>query len=82
LKDTKGLLEGGAVMRHLKITAAEAVDEKLIADLVRQAVALNRAKGDPTARSQSKKRERQQRDTAVIRAGAIEHAAPRVSGHK
>jgi len=55
LKDPKGILEGGAVMRHLKITAPEAVDEKSIADLVRQAVALNRAKGDPTARSQPKR---------------------------
>jgi hypothetical protein len=54
LDDSKGVLEGGAVMKHLKITSPDAVDERLITGLVRQAVALNHSKGDPTARSRAK----------------------------
>jgi hypothetical protein len=54
LADPDGVLEGGAVMRHLKIASPEGVDEKLVADFVRQAVARNRSKGDPTARSRTK----------------------------
>jgi hypothetical protein len=54
LEDPKGLLEGGAMMKHLKIASPEVVDETLIAQLVRQAVALNQSKGDPTARSRAK----------------------------
>jgi len=54
LEDPKGVLEGGAIMRHLKIPAAGELDESLVTRLVKQAVALNRAKGDPTARARSK----------------------------
>ncbi len=55
LKDPNSVLEGGAVMRHMKIASTEDVDEKVIASFVRQAVALNHAKGDPTARRRSEK---------------------------
>jgi hypothetical protein len=54
LQDPKGLLEGGEVMKHLKIASADGVDERLIVGLVRQAVALNESKGDPTKRSRAK----------------------------
>jgi hypothetical protein len=47
-------LEGGEVMKHLKIPSSESLDEKLVANLVRQAVALNETQGDPTARRDAK----------------------------
>lgn len=53
LSAPRGVLQGGQVMRHLKIKSADEVDEELIARLVKQAVALNRTKGDPTARHRS-----------------------------
>ena len=43
-----GVLEGGARMKHLKIHASDALDEKLITALLKEAVALNRTRGDPT----------------------------------
>lgn len=47
----KGKLEGdGMRMRHLKIPSLAHLDEKLAALLIRQAVKLNRGKGDPTRR--------------------------------
>ena len=49
LEDPKGLLAGtGEKMRHVKLTGVEDIDEAAFAEFVRQAVALNRAKGDPT----------------------------------
>lgn len=44
LEDPKGLLEGtGKAMRHVKIGAADVVDEKYLGELVRQAVWVNEA---------------------------------------
>jgi hypothetical protein len=43
-------LEGGDRMRHLKLTSPDGVDEKWLESLVREAVALNKTKGDPTRR--------------------------------
>jgi hypothetical protein len=49
IKDPKGLLQGsGSKMRHVKLTSLDDVDESTFADFVRQAIELNRAKGDPT----------------------------------
>ena len=49
LDDPKGLLDGsGDKMRHVKLTRTEDIDEAAFADFVRQAVELNRLKGDPT----------------------------------
>jgi hypothetical protein len=50
LTDGAGVLEGGDRMKHVKIASAEALDEKRLAAFVREAVALNAAKGDPTKR--------------------------------
>ena len=47
----RGILEGsGTRMAHLKITDVDHVDEKQLAALIKAAVSLNRAKGDPTKR--------------------------------
>lgn len=52
LEDPKGLLEGsGKTMRHVKLTSMDDIEPDALADLVRQAVELNLAKGDPTKRS-------------------------------
>jgi hypothetical protein len=49
LDDPKRMLQGeGELMRHVKILETHAVDEIVIAALVKQAVALNDKKGDPT----------------------------------
>ena len=49
LKDPRGLLQGsGGKMRHVKLTSLDDVDENTFADFVRQAIELNKAKGDPT----------------------------------
>jgi hypothetical protein len=49
LEAPAGVLQGsGAKMRHLKLRTVDEIDAALIANLVRQAVALNRAKGNPT----------------------------------
>jgi hypothetical protein len=49
LDDPHGLLEGtGEKMRHVKLTGVDDIDDEAFADFVRQAVALNRAKGNPT----------------------------------
>jgi hypothetical protein len=45
-----GTLEGGDVMKHLKIRALSEIDEPRITRLMRKAVELNRTKGDPTKR--------------------------------
>jgi hypothetical protein len=51
MDDPKGLLEGeGDRMRHVKITEGSKVPTTAIREFVNQAVALNEAKGDPTAR--------------------------------
>lgn len=50
MKDPKGVLEGdGSRMKHIKLRSAE-LDEKLLAGFIREAAALNAAKGDPTKR--------------------------------
>lgn len=51
LIDPEGHLEGdGDRMRHLKVTSAEDLEELPIEGFVKQAVALNDDKGDPTKR--------------------------------
>ncbi len=50
MKDPTGVLEGdGSRMKHIKLRSAE-LDEKLLAGFIREAAALNTAKGDPTKR--------------------------------
>lgn len=49
LDDPNGLLEGsGDKMRHVKLTSIEDVNTDAFAAFVRQAIALNQLKGDPT----------------------------------
>ena len=48
LTDTKGVLEGGDRMKHVKIRSEDAFDERTLSTLLRQAVSLNRQDGDPT----------------------------------
>ena len=49
LDDPKRMLQGeGEKMRHVKILETHALDEIVLAALVKQAVALNDKKGDPT----------------------------------
>lgn len=51
LDDPSGVLEGdGTRMKHLKLKEEDAVDAKQIATWVKQAMELNRTKGDPTKR--------------------------------
>ena len=48
-QDPGGVLEGdGDRMKHLKIKSLEQLDADLVTGFVRQAVALNAQKGDPT----------------------------------
>jgi hypothetical protein len=49
IRDPSGLLVGeGDRMRHVRLTSLAEVRPDLVADWVRQAVELNRTKGDPT----------------------------------
>ncbi|MFQ5944817.1 MAG: DUF1801 domain-containing protein [Anaerolineae bacterium] len=49
LSDTEGILEGsGDKMRHVKLSGPEDFRGSIFAGFVREAVELNRAKGDPT----------------------------------
>jgi hypothetical protein len=49
LEDPSKLLTGeGARMRHVSLSSLDEVSEVPLAALVREAIALNRAKGDPT----------------------------------
>jgi len=49
INDHAGLLQGsGEKMRHLKLTGMEDINEEVFTDFVKQAVALNLEKGDPT----------------------------------
>ena len=49
IDDHAGLLQGsGEKMRHLKLTGVEDINQEVFADYVKQAVALNLEKGDPT----------------------------------
>jgi hypothetical protein len=49
IRDPSGLLVGeGDRMRHVRLTSLAEVRLDLVADWVRQAVELNRTKGDPT----------------------------------
>jgi hypothetical protein len=50
LADPKKLLTLGDRMSHVKLTGPEALDEGALGALVKQAVKLNREKGDPTKR--------------------------------
>jgi hypothetical protein len=52
LADPKALLgSAGERMAHTKLTSPDALDERALADLITQAVKLNREKGDPTKRA-------------------------------
>jgi hypothetical protein len=47
-----GLADGsGDRMRHLKITSLDEIDTALVTDLFKQALQLNKQKGDPTKRA-------------------------------
>ena len=49
LNDPEGVLQGsGAKMRHTKLKRMEDIDADAITDLIRQAIELNRLKGDPS----------------------------------
>lgn len=49
IEDTKRMLQGeGERMRHVKILETHVIDEPALAAFVKQAVALNDKKGDPT----------------------------------
>lgn len=49
LSDPSGLLQGsGEKMRHVRLTGVDEIQRELLQDCVREAVALNRLKGDPT----------------------------------
>ncbi|TMB57576.1 MAG: DUF1801 domain-containing protein [Chloroflexi bacterium] len=49
LDDPDGVLEGdGDRMRHVKVTSVDTIPDEAIRNLVRQAVKLNTAKGNPT----------------------------------
>ncbi len=49
LPDPLGLLEGeGGKMRHVKLTSMKDIRKKALQDFVKEAVRLNRTKGDPT----------------------------------
>ena len=52
MEDTHEALEGeGTRMKHVKVRDAAAIPRDAISDYVRQAVALNAEKGDPTRRA-------------------------------
>jgi hypothetical protein len=52
LTDPSGDLEGdGDRMRHIKFTTAESIKPSVIQQFVRQALELNRLKGNPTMRT-------------------------------
>ena len=47
----RGILESsGSVMAHMKIRSEDEIDDRVVARLVKDAVRLNREKGDPTKR--------------------------------
>jgi hypothetical protein len=49
LEDPKGLLQGsGDKMRHVKLTSLDQVQPQVFTNFVKQALALNLEKGDPT----------------------------------
>jgi hypothetical protein len=49
LRDPKGLLQGtGAKMRHVRLVSTDDIDARAFAAFVKQAVKLNREKGDPS----------------------------------
>lgn len=51
MQDKHGLLAGdGDRMRHVKLTTLPDIKKNALADYIKQAIALNQAKGDPTKR--------------------------------
>lgn len=49
LEDTQGLMHGdGQRMRHIRLTGMEDIHTQIFTDFIKQAVALNLEKGDPT----------------------------------
>ncbi|HEV8321153.1 MAG TPA: DUF1801 domain-containing protein [Myxococcota bacterium] len=50
IADPRGILERGDRMGHFKLTAPDQLDEAALAEMVRDAVRLNAAKGSPTVR--------------------------------
>jgi hypothetical protein len=49
--DPAGVLERGGKMGHFKLRSPDELDEKALAKMVKHAVALNRDKGSPAART-------------------------------
>jgi hypothetical protein len=47
--DPKGLLERGDRMGHFKLRSADELDERALATMVKDAVRLNKKKGNPTS---------------------------------
>ena len=49
LSNEAGILEGsGEKMRHIRVTSLDDIQADVFADLVQEAVTMNRSKGDPT----------------------------------
>jgi hypothetical protein len=56
MQDKYGLLEGdGDRMRHVKIATLKDIKKGALTDYIKQAVKLNKEKGDPTKRMKGKK---------------------------
>jgi hypothetical protein len=56
MQDKHGLLQGdGDRMRHVKLVTVKDIKKHALSDYIKQAIALNQAKGDPTKRMNAKK---------------------------
>ena len=63
----RGFLEGeGARMRHIKLTSTDQIRKKLVLELVRAAVKLNRAEGSPTESRAKRRDSRRERLSHLI----------------
>jgi hypothetical protein len=51
LKDPTGLLEGGDRMKHVKLKSLDAIDVKVLGAFLKEAVRLNKEKGNPAMRA-------------------------------
>jgi hypothetical protein len=50
LTDPKSLLDGGDRMKHVKLASTKDIDKAALTAFIKQAVELNRTKGNPTKR--------------------------------
>ena len=50
LSDPKAILEGGDRMKHVKLASAKDIDKAVLTAFVKEAVELNRTRGNPTKR--------------------------------